>query len=319
MENNPANTPSRRDNLLANVAVLYYGEAMTQSDIAKRIGVSRASVVTYLREGRERGIVDIQINGRALASSSLAHDLRAKFDLVDVYVAHYEQERSALKQTSHVAAMAFLDIISPGDHIGVAWGETVKNIADQLPNVLIPGTFVTQIIGAMHSTRLFSAQACSIQIASRIGAECFTLHAPAILSSAELASSLRREPTIKAQLEHLDTLDVVLFSVGDCSKTTHLAAAGIVSPRDLSQARKKGAKGVVCSRFIDGNGKQLDLEINERLIAIEIATLENTAKKILVAASMAKFEAVKAALFGNLATHLVVSEQLAMALMESST
>ncbi len=317
MESTQARGPSRSEHLLANVALLYYGEGMTQSEIAKRVGVSRASVVNYLREGRQRGIVDIHINGRALASSSLSRDLRAKFNLVDVYIAQYGQDEMALNLTSHAAAMAFLDIVSAGDHIGVAWGETIKNIAGQLPRALIADSSVSQIIGAMHSSRLLSAEACSIQIARQIGAQCFTLHAPAVLSSARLAQSLRQEPTIKAQLERLNTLDVVLFSVGDCSESTHLVAAGIASPKDVAKARALGAKGVVCSRFIDARGKQVELELDQRLIAIDIETLEKMAKKILVVAGMAKLEALKAALAGNLATHLVVDEALATALLKN--
>jgi len=318
MESTQARGPLRSDHLLANIALLYYGEGMTQSEIAKRVGVSRASVVNYLREGRQRGIVDIHISGQALACSSLSRELRQKYDLADVYIAQYTQNETALSQTSHAAAMAFLDIVKPGEHIGVAWGETIKNIADQLPGTLIRDTSVSQIIGAMHSTRLFSAEACSIQIARRIGAQCFNLHAPAVLSSPQLANALKQEPTIKAQLERLNTLDVVLFSVGDCSESTHLVAAGIASAQDIKDARARGAKAVVCSRFIDANGKQVEIELNRRLISIEVQTLENTAKKILVVAGLDKLEAAKAALKGGLATHLVLDETLAIALLKNA-
>ena len=34
---------------------------MTQSDIARTMGISRAAVIAYLNEARERGIVNIAI------------------------------------------------------------------------------------------------------------------------------------------------------------------------------------------------------------------------------------------------------------------
>ncbi len=308
---------TRNSHLLANVALLYYGEGLTQNEIAKRIGVSRATVVNYLREGRERGVVDIHINGQALASSSLSRYLRKKFNLTDVYIAQFTTNDNAPAVTAYTGAMALLDIVQPGDHMGVAWGETIKQIADQLPYAQIKNTSVSQIIGAMYSTRLPSAEGCSIKIANRIGAEYFTLHAPAILSSAELAKTLKNEPTIKAQLERLNTLDVVLFSVGDCSDTTHLVDAGIADQADMNEARAKGAVGIVCSRFIDRNGVQVNIELNERLISIEVPELKNAKKRVLVASGLAKIEAVKAALKGDLVTHLVLDEELASALMNN--
>ncbi len=309
---------SRNNDLLANVALLYYGEGLTQNEIAKRIGVSRASVVNYLREGRERGVVDIHINGQALASSSLSRDLRKKFNLTDVYVAQFTTKDNATSSTAHAGAMALLDIVQAGDHLGVAWGETIKKIADQLPHVEIKNTVVSQIIGAMYSTRLPSAEGCSIKIANRISAEYFTLHAPAILSSAALAKSLKNEPTIKAQLDRLNALDVVLFSVGDCSNTTHLVEAGIANQSDMDEARTKGAVGIVCSRFINSDGEQVDIELNERLISIEVLEIKNAKKRILVASGMHKFSALKAALRGDLVTHLVLDAELATKLISEA-
>ena len=58
--------------LLANVALLYYGEGLTQNDIAKRLNVARSTVVNFLREAREFGIVDIRVDGTSLAASNLA-------------------------------------------------------------------------------------------------------------------------------------------------------------------------------------------------------------------------------------------------------
>lgn len=316
MENKSNKDTVRSDSLLANIAILYFGEGLTQNEIAKRVGVSRASVVSYLREGRERGIVDIHINGQALASSSLSRQLRTKFDLADVYIAKYTRNQDRMKQTAHTGAMALLDIIKPGDHIGVAWGETIGNVADFLPRTMVKNTSVSQVIGAMHSSRLPSAEACSIKMANRIGAECFTLHAPAKLSSVELTNSLKREPTVRSQLERLNDLSVVLFSVGDCSKTTHLLDTGIASIDDLNEAKSLGAKGVVCSRFINAEGKQVEIGLNDHLISIDIPTLQRAEKRILVVSGLAKLEAVIAALNGGLVSHLIVDDALANALAE---
>nr|WP_321457956.1 sigma factor-like helix-turn-helix DNA-binding protein [uncultured Cohaesibacter sp.] len=83
---------SEKEAALANVPLLYYGEGLTQSDIARRMGVSRATVVNMLREAREQRIVDISVDGKYLAGSSLSQDLKAKFGLSDVYIPTTERE-----------------------------------------------------------------------------------------------------------------------------------------------------------------------------------------------------------------------------------
>ena len=65
---------------------LYYQEGMTQSDIAQTMGISRATVIAYLNEARERGIVNISIEPGRLASLTLAQSLKSHFGLRDCFV-----------------------------------------------------------------------------------------------------------------------------------------------------------------------------------------------------------------------------------------
>ncbi|MEM7443898.1 MAG: sugar-binding domain-containing protein [Pseudomonadota bacterium] len=311
---------ARSDQFLANIALLYYGEGLTQNEIANRVGVSRATIVNCLREGRERGIVDIHINGRALAASSLSRELRERFDLVDAYISYTDTKQKTaaaetLRQTARVAAMALYDIVSPGCRLGVAWGVTTKAVADQLPRTGIPSVTVHQMIGAMQTDRLPAAETCSIQVASRLGATCHTLHAPAVLSSADLAAKLREEPTIRTQMNRLQTLDAALFSVGDCSPNTHLVAAGIAKESELGEAIAKGGAGIVCARFIDEAGAHLPLKLDQRIFAIDLATLREVPVKLMVAAGPSKLNATLAALRGKLVSHLVVDVALAKLLL----
>ena len=65
---------------------LYYQEGMTQNDIAQTMGISRATVIAYLNEARERGIVNISIEPAWLASLTLAQSLKSHFRLRECYV-----------------------------------------------------------------------------------------------------------------------------------------------------------------------------------------------------------------------------------------
>ena len=312
---------TKDENYLANVALLYYQEGLNQGQIADRLGLSRATIVNYLKEGRDRGIVDIRVNGESLKSSSTGQELRKMFSLNDVYIANSgpkSDPASILRQTARVAALAFYNIIEQGDVIGVAWGETIKSVGENLPDRKITGTSVCQIIGSMESDRLLSAEDCAIQIANRIGAQCYTLHSPAILSSRPLAQELRQEETIKAQLKRLKNLGAIITSVGDLSDSTHILSSGIISETDLEQIKDAGGAGWLCSGFIQADGTMLPHHLEERMIAIQLEDILRTPKRILVASGLKKVSAVMAALKGKFVTHAILDFELAEAILEQS-
>lgn len=317
-------TSGDKDHLLSNVALLYYGEGLTQGEIAKRLQVSRATIVNMLREGRERGIVDIRVDGRHLAGSSLSRTLKDKFGLTDVYVASGiasdgspEFDRNdALPQTARVAATAIIDMVESGDLIGIAWGETIMAVATAMSHAPTGNVEVCQLIGSMISERVPASENCTIQIANKLDARCYTLHSPGIVSTKALADTIRREPTIQAQLNRLKNLDMTIASIGNMEPDTHLQAAGMASAAELQAARAAGAVGILCCRYIDAAGNIVDRAPQDRVIAADIENLRATRKKLLVVCGSDRLEATLAAIRGGLVTHLCVDEGLAGNLLE---
>ncbi len=304
--------------MLAEVAELYYKDGLTQNQIAARIGVSRPTVVNYVRQARELGIVDIRISGSAYTGSSLSRELCDKYSLDDVYIARSsgrsaasQGARTAMQIAARLGAMALSDQLVSGDVLGVSWGETIHYAADEMPYRRVDRLSVCQLIGSMYSEIFQAPEASSIRIASRTGAHCSTLHSPAILSSVELARQLRDEPIVKKQLARFDDLTKVFFSVGNTRNDTMVVACGIASVEDWKAFRKRGAAAVLCGHFLDAEGNALDGEFSERLVGIHPRQLRNTPMRMLVVGGTDKLEAVKATLTGQYATHLVVDDSLA--------
>lgn len=299
--------------LLSNVSVLYYKEGLTQSEISKRIGVSRASVVNYLRQARETGIVDIRIEGLAFASTSLSRKLCQKFGLEDAYIAPSEMDSpedqtAQTRLVAQVSGMAMFDLLQPKDWLGVSWGGTVQLAANAFPNRPVNGLSVCQILGSMSSPDLASAEDCAIQIARKTGARCYTLHAPALLSDEGLAKKLREEPVIRQQLDRFKKLTKVLFSIGSIDDDTLMVTSKMATVSELAEFKKRGAVGVLCGRYIGSDGQEIDHNLNNRLIGIELDALRQVDTRMFVANGHRKLDAVLAVLNGGFATHLVIDE-----------
>jgi DNA-binding transcriptional regulator LsrR (DeoR family) len=159
---------------LAHVAMLYYREGLTQGEIARRTGVSRATIVNWLKLAREQNIVEIRIHGESFAASPLARRIAEAFGLVDAYIAHDDTEpldpEAMLDRTAALGAQAMHDLLTEDDVLGVAWGETVRRMAEAFPSADLPGLMVHQLVGSMYSKHLFAAETCTIEIARRLRA-----------------------------------------------------------------------------------------------------------------------------------------------------
>ncbi|MDR3496489.1 MAG: sugar-binding transcriptional regulator [Ancalomicrobiaceae bacterium] len=312
----------KNDALLANVAMLYYKDGLTQNDIAKRLGVSRPTVVAYLRQARELNIVDIRINGASFSVSNLSRELKDAFRLEDVYLAavYPDPEQSdgptdALRRVACAGAMAVHDLLRPGDILGVAWGQTIQFLAEEMPRGSVRNLKVCQMIGSMKLRDLPAPETSSIRIAASLGAECFTLHAPAVLSSVEITEALKQEPLIHSQLTNFSILTKTLFSVGNCESDTQILKAGIASVEQVRWYKQNGAIAVICGRFIDVAGEQVVGELDSRMIGITPAELKAVGTGILVSAGLHKVDAMLAALKGGYVSYLVTDEPTGRALL----
>ncbi len=75
---------------------LYYEDGRTQSEIAEIMGISRATVNSYLADARSRGIVNISLEPSRLSSITIAQELKRHFHLQDCYVVPNDEGKEPL-------------------------------------------------------------------------------------------------------------------------------------------------------------------------------------------------------------------------------
>lgn len=305
------------ENAVIQVAWMYYHDGRNQQEIAAALGISRATVVNYLQEAREKGLIRITLAAPAFTTHRLAVALCDRFGLAGAYVIPDEGagQEEAFLRVVRGAALWLPDLIGAGDRLGVAWGRTVYELAEVVEARPVENLTVLQLVGSMATPYGFTAEACSTRLAQRLGARCINLHAPAILSRAELAGELRREPILKAQLDQLQTVNKLLFSVGTATAESHVVLSGLATAEDLAWHVARGAVGVICGRFIDAEGRQMPGPMEDRMIGIPLPQLVGLEMGILVTPGLDKVAATRAAIRGGYVTHLVTGTSVAEALL----
>jgi DNA-binding transcriptional regulator LsrR (DeoR family) len=310
-------TPAEFDDAIAWVAWLYYADRLTQSDIAKALKVSRATIVKMLQEARERGAVAIRLNPEATARTEASRALAAKHRLEAAYVIPDLPGAALIPRLGEAGARVLAANLVDGDVIGAAWGRAVLSVAEAMGRPERPGRYaVVQICGSSPGGASdFSPELCSSILASRIGARCANLLAPAVLSSTQLRDRLLAEPALVSQFQLIRSANRVLFGVGDVGKGSTVRASGLASAATIDGYARRGAVAVLIGRFIDRDGRPVPGELDGRMIGITLDELTRLPNRLCIAGGPDKVEALRAALWGGYVTHLVTDARTAAELL----
>lgn len=309
-----ANHPT--DRTVAEAAWLYYIKGLNQAEIAKKMGLSRPTVITYLRLARERQIVGVKISGTHFRVNDLADKLCEAYGLEAAHVVPEETSASeTMLQVCEAAAQLLPDFVAPGETLGVSWGQTVSFVSERVPWWPVDGLVVRQLIGSLANPLLPTCESCTTEIARRLSAQCINLNAPAVCSEASLAERLRQEPIIAEQIRLLGDCTKAIYSLSPCTANTHVVQFNIATPEDVAEYVSKGAVGIIAGRFVDTEGAPVLGELDRRMISADHALLRDMSG-LLVVSGLEKFDATRAALRGGYASHVVLNEALAVKLTD---
>ncbi len=300
---------------------MYYHEGRKQSEIAERLGVSRATIVNCLQEAKERGLVRISLDSEAFTGHRLAAALRGRFGLAAAYLvpdAASADEEESLMRVARGAAEWLPRLLAPGDRLGVSWGRTVYEVAEAMEPARTEDVSVSQLVGSMATPYGFTAEICSAHLAMKLGAKLVNLHAPAVLSDPDLARRLRAEPIIAAQLDALEHCNKAIFAAGSANHESHIVSSGVASHEELERYVRHGATGVLCGRFIDAEGRSVPGPLDERMIGIELDKLVGLEMGLLVSTGQEKVRPMLSAIAGGYVTHVVTSVSTAEAMLREA-
>ncbi|WP_183431188.1 bifunctional sugar-binding transcriptional regulator/dihydroxyacetone kinase subunit DhaK [Mesorhizobium sp. RMAD-H1] len=285
---------------------LYYEEGRTQGDIAEIMGISRATVNSYLADARDRGIVNISLEPERLSSLSIAQELKRHFGLADCLVVPSDDgSRALIDRLGSAGAQALAKLLKSGDTLAVAWGRTTLSIAEKLSVSNLQDMTVVQATGGTRATFAYTPELCASAVATAIGARLVNITAPAIVSSVEVRSALLQEALLEEQFAVLARANKALFGVSSLRPNSTIHTSGFFESVSIQEYLAKNAVGVVAGRFIDPHGHPVAGPLDERTIGISLDMLKNIGMRIAVAGGFDKVPAILAALRGGYVNVLV--------------
>lgn len=307
-----------REELYARVAWAYYNEELTQADIAKRMGMTRARVNRILQECRETGLVQIIINTDVAGCADVEHGLERAFGLSKALVIPTPAREKHLYTSIGKAAGAYLSgRIRDGQELGLGWGTTLRASGRALVQREAGGIRIVSLFGGLPSSSTTTPYDVASVFSRRLMAEeCYYIAAPMYVTCEEVRETLMSQPMFANIFERAAEVDLCLVGAGDLTSRSTNVNLGAISDEEWQSLRKAGAVGEVFGYFLDEEGKAVDHPLNRRFMGAKLDKLKRIPTKIVASGGLHKVPIIRAGLTGGYADVLVTDELTAKALLQ---
>lgn len=305
---------NKREILAIDAAKLYYLEGWSQARIAKAFGVSRPTVSKLLSLSRTEGFARIEIKDPRKMGEALSRELELRYGLKEAMVV-WENGGNVLESVCKTAAEVLSELVKDGDSIGITGGRTIGSVGKNLAILDRVGVKVIQLKGGISLSNSGESDWETVNFyRTAFNAEAIVLPLPAVFKSAQVKRLVLEEPFISSICEQGANVDIGVFTVGAARKGSNLFGSGNYTEDEQEKILRESV-GHICSHWVDREGKICCPEIDERTVGVPLDAVRTFPVRLLVATGLAKVEILETALSCGMATHLVVDQVTAQAVL----
>jgi DNA-binding transcriptional regulator LsrR (DeoR family) len=296
--------------MLYTVAKLHYENEMSQVEIAKRLNVSTATISRLLQRARAEGIVRIEVRD-PVAPGALASDLASKLGLKRAAVVEAPVNDPLPALADPLGQMLLDSALVPGSVLVVGWGRAIRTAIEVgLPR--IAGVHVVAATGGMQQHEAhFQVNEFVRSAADQLGGTAHFIHAP-YLPAREARDAFLADPAIRESVALWERIDVAVVGVG-LPHAPNSRDARAVTPGELALAK---AAGDVIRHYFDSDGRLVDWDGEERMIAASPEQLRKARLVVGLATGAEKAQAIIGAARARLVSALVTDVRTAEAILE---
>lgn len=301
------------------IVTMYYDQGLTQSEVAKKIGISRPVVSKILQQAKEVGVVSISIKDESAYTTSLALQIEKHYHLKEVIVVSAKEQddsRRTQQAVSRAAAYYLSDQLKEKMSIGLSWGTTLADMIEEIPYSSFPNIEICPLVGGVSSEHLyFDTNHLVFQLAEKLNSRCRYFYAPALAESIDLAEVLEKTELIGTAIEAAKKVDLAIIGVGNPNEHSTWRQLGYINKQDMLIIGNTKVKGDAVASLFDKNGKTVNNEISRRMLGIKVEDLKEIPDVMIIGSGQEKAASILPLLIGGNCSILVVDQLLAEALI----
>ncbi|MER8828969.1 sugar-binding transcriptional regulator [Mesorhizobium sp. M0938] len=301
-------------------AWLHYAGGLTQSEVAKRLGLTSLKAHRLITKANQEGLVKVYIDGEVSECVALEDELSSRYglDYCEV-VPDFDGEDLPLKALGIAGAQFLKREIERGEDtlIGVGHGRTLAACVEYLPRISAEKTRFVSLLGGL--TRKFSANPHDVihRLAERTGAEAYVMPVPMFANTVEDRTVLLGQKGISEVFDLGKAADLLIAGIGTAEREASLVATGMIEKGEMEEIRRKGGVGELLGHFFDDAGKAVETTLSDRALALAREDISNR-RIVAVAGGKVKVRAIKSVLEGRYLKGLVTDERTARSLVEQT-
>lgn len=308
--------------LMTKIAYHYHKRGKKQSEIARQLDLSQASVSRILKRAEAAGIVRVSVSIPTGVYTELEDELCEKYGLKSAIVVHCEDEsdEAVYHHVGSAAAYYVETTIGRNEIVGLAsWSSTLLAMVNSMhPLAQASNAKVVQMLGGMGnpSAEVYASKLTE-QFATLVQGEPVYLAAPGIARSEDAHADIMADPFVKEATAYFDKITLALVGIGSVEPAKLLRRSGnVFSEEELNALQKAGAVGNFCLHFFNIDGQPVKLSLDKRVVSIQLEQLKKIERVVGVAGGKRKINSIRGALNGQYLDVLITDHQCAQMLMD---
>ena len=290
---------------------MYYEQNYTQTDIAKKLNISRPTIASMLNEAKQNGIVQINIVKAYSNILDLQKKIKAKYNLKEVLISA-ENSLTPKKDVGVLCANYIEHSLKGYEKIGISFGTTVHEYVKNAGYYEFSNITITPMMGGvdLKNEALHSNQLC-FRLASKYNCDVNFFYAPVKAESIEQKNMLMESKLVQNALYNAKNVDIGIFGVGNPANQSTYQKLKYLSDAELSEFSKKGVIGDVCTSFYNRKSEMVKSKLSEHLIGLNLEDLKKIPEVIVLATGIQKTVSVMTLLENHYIDTLIADFELA--------
>lgn len=293
------------ESLLCRILWLYYVQEMNQREIADLLGLSRIKVVRLLKEGRERGLVDIRIKSDKLFLFDLEKELSDLTGLEKAWVVPAAAD--PIEAVGAGAVYRFQMALMKYPKISIASGRTHYAMSKHLPfmNNVVTDEIIS--IGAYDDTDfLYSPLTLGHMLTSKLNVKFFQVKVPAFSDSPEMLAAIGKSRLMQEAMKKAVDADISFTSVSSLETSRYLNYTQ-VSDSERKRLLRRKLVAEIEGNFFTEDGEVVDPFQSARIVL----PMPRECPIVLVSGGPIKARAIAAVVRSGYIDELVIDEETA--------
>jgi len=308
--------------LISEILTLYYMEEKNQAEIASLLGLSTAKVNRLLKQAREQGYVEININTPFMHLVEIERDLKQLYGLPEAFIIpSLTNVSNTLHDVGRAAANYLLQHLRNGDTICISGGKTIHAMVDAIETDRKYDVCVVPATGARQGKLFTNVNYLAGRLAEKLGGFSYQFNAPIFVDSLEERDALLSIRHIKQVLDVARQAQIAVVGIGSIIPPLSSYFDLLALPdHELNGIKElvetEDVHGEIFAHVFDSKGQPCMTEYNQRAIGLGLEELKSIPIVMGVAATEEKIHPIHGALQGGYLKLLVTDENTALGVLK---